>query len=89
MNYVSAHARVFDGVRSARIRAFDELLLMPGMHRTPCIFHDVPATAVWVHADSGNTSALCDEHLKKSLETFREESDTAPPAVIPIRRRGV
>lgn len=87
MNFVSAHARVFDGVRSARIRAFDESLLPPDMYRTQCIFHDVAATALWVHADTGLTSPLCDEHLQKSLDGFRNEADTAPPAVIPVRRR--
>lgn len=87
MHHVSAHARVFDGVRTARIRAFDESLLPPDLFRQICGLDDDPAVALWVHADTGHTTALCAIHLKTSLETYREEKDSAPPAVIPIRRR--
>lgn len=86
MNHVSAHARVFDGVRTARIRAFDESLLPPHLTRQICGQDDLPAVALWVHAE-GHTTALCATHLKASLEAYREEKETAPPAVVPIRRR--
>ena len=87
MNYVSAHARVFEGVRTARIRAYDESLIPPDMRREQCLFHDEAADCLWVHADTGNISPLCVEHLRTSLKTFHGEVDSAPPAVIPIRRR--
>lgn len=86
MHHVSAHARVFDGVRTARIRAFDESLLPPDLTRQICAQDDLPAVALWVHAE-GHVSALCADHLKASLQTYREEKETAPPALIPIRRR--
>lgn len=87
MSYVSAHARVLDGVRAARVRAYDESLRPPHLGAEPCIFHDVPSVALWVHAISGVISPLCAEHLEGSLTTFRREDDGPPPAIVPVRRR--
>ncbi len=86
MNHVSAHARVFDGVRTARIRAFDESLLPPDLTRQICGQDDNPAVALWVHAE-GHTTALCQAHLDAALRAYRDEKETAPPVVVPIRRR--
>lgn len=85
-DYVSAHARVLEGVRAARVRAITEMRLPESQYEEACLYHDVAATVLWVHPDTGHITPLCTEHLRASLETYDREAETCPPAVIPLKR---
>lgn len=87
-DYVSVHARVLEGVRSARVRAITEMRVPPGQHAETCVFDTEPAVSLWVHADSGETSAVCSKHLAFALKTYRTEDETYPPALVPLKRTG-
>lgn len=95
MNFTSAHARVFEGVRLARIRAFDEANRPEGEYSERCIYAnrlrapdcDHVADALWVHAPSGEISPLCKTHMDRWLEDGDEVEDEDPPALIPLRKR--
>lgn len=83
-NYTSAHARVFDGVRTARYRAFTDA--RADVHESTCVFDTEPAAALWVHPDTGNISALCHDHLRASMERVYTDGED-PPVVVPLKRR--
>ena len=88
LSHVSAHARVFEGVRTARIRAFQDNLREVPDRQENCFFHpDEPAVALWVHADTGAVSPVCQHHLYKSLKQHDAEPDSAPPALVPLKGR--
>lgn len=94
MNHVSAHARVFEGVRMARMRAFDEAQLPDGQYHEQCIYADRMrppncdhiAEFLWVHAPSGKVSPLCKTHTDHWLDDGDEVEDDDPPALIPLRK---
>lgn len=95
LNYTSAHARVFEGVRMARIRAFNEMQLPEDEYKERCIYADRlqppqcdhVAEGLWVHAPGGGISPLCRTHLENWLECGDDVDDEDPPALIPLRNR--
>ena len=92
---VSWHARVFEGVRTARIRAFHEMGMPEGQYHERCRYADrlnAPqcdhvAEVLWVHAPSGEISPLCRTHMEIWLDLGDEADDDDPPALIPLRDR--
>lgn len=82
-DYTSAHARVFDGIRNARYRAFSSDASVPEI----CDLDDLPAAALWVHAPSGKVSSLCRDCVDTWLDNGDEAGDEDPPALIPLRNR--
>jgi len=87
-DYVSAHARVLEGVRAARVRAITEASTSAAGYGEACVFHPEAAVVLWVHADTGNISPLCTDHLRRSLGRYGSEKDSYPPAIVPLVRRG-
>jgi hypothetical protein len=85
-DYVSYHARVLEGVRTARVKAIVEMRLPRDQYEASCVHHDVPAVALWVHSDTGEVSPLCNEHLRASLEEYDREAESYPPAIVPLKR---
>ena len=90
-DYTSAHARVFDGVRTARYRALNGPDGLPTGVTEVCVrgtgSGTHPADVLWVHAPSGRISPLCKEHMDQWLDDNDEAGDEDPPALIPIRNR--
>lgn len=100
LNYVSAHARVFESVRSARFRALDDFRLGPAAQGETChyetenpghLYCDRTAVALWVQAPSGTTTPLCKRHLDVWMEDCygHLKHDPDPPVVVPLYRRTV
>ena len=84
-NYASAHARVFDNVRTARYRA-----LADARSEAPdqsCVYDTNPAAGLWVNAESGAISPLCRAHLNSSLDTVYQVDDEDPPVIVPLKKR--
>ena len=90
-DYTSAHARVIDGVRTARYRALNGSAALSTGVPEVCLRDDKggahPADVLWVHAPSGRISPLCKEHMDQWLDNVDEAGDEDPPALIPIRNR--
>lgn len=94
MFVASRHARVFDGVVLARMRALEELALPEDIYHEECRHAHPdregltnPAFALWVHAPSGQVTPLCKEHMDRWLDEGDEAGDEDPPALIPLVRR--
>lgn len=86
MIITSHHARVFDGITQARMRAVVESRLPEGQYHETCVFHVEPAVVLWVHAGTGNISPLCQDHMNRSLDGA-DETGGEPPALIPLTGR--
>lgn len=80
--YQSRHARVLEGFREARIRAFDGAREFCVMSTDNCDRH--PAVALWVHAPSGRVSPLCAEHRDAWLADPDIAGTDDPPALVPL-----
>jgi hypothetical protein len=83
-NHTSAHARVFDSVRTARFRAFaDSTADEPDQ---TCVFDTAPAAVLWVHGDNGEITPLCRAHANSALDTVYGTGEH-PPVVVPLKAR--
>lgn len=87
-DYVSTHARVIEGLRTARVRAITEMRLPEAEYAEACAHHAVPATTLWVRAEDGEVVPLCTEHTRSGLEEYDRNADTYPPAIVPLKRVG-
>ncbi len=86
-DYTSVHARVFEGVRTARVRALAESRIQNTEGKESCAFDGAPAVSLWVHPDTGNISPVCRQHLTESLDGMDETIAWEPPILIPLRGR--
>lgn len=98
LNYTSAHARVFEGVRTARFRALTDFRTGTDGHGETCRYEkenpgheycDRIAEGLWVQAPSGAVTPLCRRHLDAwSADCYRNLRDEPhPPVIVPLFRR--
>lgn len=85
-DYASAHAKALEGARTARVRAMQEMRRPPRDYEEGCLFHPVPATALWVHPDTGRISSYCAEHLQTKLAEYASDPESYPPVIVPLKR---
>lgn len=85
-DYVSSHAKSLEGTRAARVRAMNEMRTPEQDYEEGCIFHAIPATALWVHPDTGKISSYCAEHLQAKLGEYERDPQAYPPVIVPLKR---
>lgn len=95
LNFTSAHAKVFESVRTARFRALADYKMGGDEYRERCRYADgdqeycdLVAVALWIQAPWGTISPLCDRHLGAWLDDCYSDikHDPEPPVVVPLRR---